>query len=165
MHFDSTLRRSRSPVVALLLCLLAATASIQALLIPPQPAQDDIDALQHYNDMIEALHDQSGGYHQRFKALAFQDASQQQQVLENDGDDNVPHDDGKKKNKGGKKHPKDGDGKDKVKLVPVVLGVMSKWVLLQYSELSSKLISLLLDVQTPKYASLSCRSLSDNIVQ
>lgn len=154
MHFDSILRGCRSPAAMILLCLLAATASIQALLIPPQAAQEDIDALQHYNDLIEALHDQSGGYHQRFKALAFQDASQQQQALENDGDDNVPHEDGKKKNKGGKKHPKDGDGKDKVKLVPVVLGVMSKWVLLQYSEPPSTLITLLLDARMPKYASL-----------
>ena len=114
MHFDSSF--------ALGLVLLARAT--QGLLIPPQAAsQEDNDALQHYSDLIEALHEQSGGFHERFKAAAalrFQDAAEDSQLA----NDNVYGD----SKKGGKKGPKNGDGEDDgtIKLVPVVLGVMSK---------------------------------------
>jgi hypothetical protein len=111
MHFDSSF--------ALGLILLARVA--HGLLIPPHAAHEDNDALQHYNELIEALHEQSGGFHERFKAAAalrFQDAAEESQLAY----DNV-HGDSKK---GGKKGDGDGNGDDNIKLVPVVLGVMSK---------------------------------------
>lgn len=123
MHFDSSLRRLSCLAV---LALLAGTIA-QGLLIPPEVAQEDLDALQHYNELIEALHGESGGFHQRFKALTIQqEAGDLQQVSYHDEDDNLDQD----KKKGDKKEPKHGDGDDNdggyPKLVPVVLGVMSK---------------------------------------
>lgn len=122
MHFDSTLRRpGSSTLLVLLLASYLAAAFSQALLIPPQQ-ESESDAIEQFSKLIEALHEQSGGYHQRFKSLMFQ-SSQDDQALNAVDDDNLPEDDFKSD----KKHsPKDGDGKDKIKLVPVVLGVMSK---------------------------------------
>lgn len=127
MHFDSSFRRpswSAPVLVAALTGLLLVARVTQGLLVPPPAAQQDIETLQQYSELVEALHEQSGGYHQRFKALMFQGSTEDLQ--RDDDDDNVQAD----KKKGGKKEPKDGDGgdNDKARLVPVVLGVMSKSV-------------------------------------
>jgi hypothetical protein len=123
MHYDSSLHHPTRAM--LLLAFLALFCAVtQALLIPPQvTTQEDVDAIQLYNELIEALHEQSGGFHERFKALKVQQGAEHAQLPVFQADDNVHGD----KKKG--KQPKDGDGdKDGPKLVPVVLGVMSKWV-------------------------------------
>lgn len=122
MHYDSSLHPPNRAM--LLLAFLALFCAVtQALLIPPQVTREDVDAIQLYNELIEALHEQSGGFHERFKALKVQQGAEHAQLPVFQADDNVHGD----KKKG--KQPKDGDGdKDGPKLVPVVLGVMSKWV-------------------------------------
>lgn len=128
MHFDYGSLRRLSCLAMLLAAVLAflAITTAQGLLIPPEVAQEDFDALQRYSELIEALHEQSGGFHQRFKALRLQleGGDQQTPLFAEDGD---LAEEGKKK--GDKKQPKHGDDDGEAKLVSVVLGVMSKCVL------------------------------------
>lgn len=124
MHYDSRLH-------LLCLALLALAPSIiivNALLIPPEIQQENIEALQYYNQFIEQLHEQSGEYHARFRELAFQQAETMFIDASDDDADDIVNYNGDKLDKNKKKEKKKPDNGDHAKeqRVPVILGVMSK---------------------------------------
>jgi hypothetical protein len=117
MHFDSRLpTMSLSVIILATICMLATLS--QALLVPSNMAQVEMETQELYRKLIEDLHEQSGDFHQRFKALSFQQGDSQEGAQNDDNDSRI---EGHKKKT---KKPNDGHGGER--LVPVVLGVMSK---------------------------------------